>query len=51
MEERIENLGVKLEFHVWQWLPRNQISDMAVIKWGEGRNFKWLNIARVNCQD
>jgi len=34
MEERIGNPGVKLEFHVWQWLPRHQISDMAVIKWG-----------------
>jgi len=31
-EERIGNPGVKLEFHVW-------FSDMAVIKWGEGRNF------------
>jgi len=41
MEERIGNPGVKLEFHVWQWLSRHQISDMAVIKWGEGRNFKW----------
>jgi len=32
MEERIGNPGVKLEFHVWQWLPHHQISDMTVIK-------------------
>ena len=30
--------------------PRKQISDVAVIKWGEGRHFKWLNFVETKCQ-
>jgi len=51
LSDESKGIFVHLHHHLQLTEPRHQIIDVAVIKWGEGRKFKWLNFAWAKCQD
>ena len=47
-EDEIKGIFVLSRLYGKSDLPCQLTSDVAVINWVKGRNFKWLNIARIN---